>query len=247
MICRKVRFGENIKVLRSKNGITQEQLAEAVHVARQTVSAWEKNVSYPDILMFAKLSSLFAISMDELLYGKVSLQETKLKEELYIEEPLEYIRSIKQKGFYDIIEDDISEFFPIIGFEFSRIMGIALELWEKGYQIVSLYANGFGIYFETDQEAEGFSKVLYYVIEEIVHHEEDKTVVNYTEKAQQRIDEVEIEIIEEMFEQIFGFKSDEMYYWIDEDERLRGYGKSEDECREQALKQGVANYNILHG
>ena len=61
---RKVRFGENIKVLRSKNGITQEQLAEAVHVARQTVSAWEKNVSYPDILMFAKLSSLCAISMD---------------------------------------------------------------------------------------------------------------------------------------------------------------------------------------
>lgn len=126
-------------------------------------------------------------------------------------------------------------------------MGIALELWEKGYQIVSLYANGFGIYFETDQEAEGFSKDLYYVIEEIVHHEEDKTVVNYTEKAQQKIDVVEIEIIEETHERIFGSKSDEMYYWIDEDERVRSFGNSEDECREQALKQEVENYYILHG
>lgn len=37
-----VQFNKNIKILRNKNGLSQEQLAEMIPVARQTVSAWEK-------------------------------------------------------------------------------------------------------------------------------------------------------------------------------------------------------------
>ena len=40
----KIRIGTNIKRLRSDNGITQEQLAEAMNVSCAAVSKWERGV-----------------------------------------------------------------------------------------------------------------------------------------------------------------------------------------------------------
>ena len=37
-----VKFSDNIKILRNKNGLSQEQMAEIFPVSRQTVSAREK-------------------------------------------------------------------------------------------------------------------------------------------------------------------------------------------------------------
>lgn len=39
---------ENLKVLRLKKGMSQEELAVRIHVVRQTVSKWEKGLSVPD-------------------------------------------------------------------------------------------------------------------------------------------------------------------------------------------------------
>lgn len=36
-----IRFGTNLKILRNKNGMTQEQLAEKIYVRRQTIANWE--------------------------------------------------------------------------------------------------------------------------------------------------------------------------------------------------------------
>ena len=40
-------FGENLKTLRKQKGFSQEELAVRLHVVRQTVSKWEKNLSVP--------------------------------------------------------------------------------------------------------------------------------------------------------------------------------------------------------
>ena len=38
-------LGENIRTIRKEQGLFQEELAERIHVVRQTVSKWEKGVS----------------------------------------------------------------------------------------------------------------------------------------------------------------------------------------------------------
>ena len=47
--------------------LTQEQVAEALGISRQTVSNWENDRTYPDILSVIKMSDLYAVSLDHLL------------------------------------------------------------------------------------------------------------------------------------------------------------------------------------
>ena len=41
-------FSDNLQVLRKRNNLTQEQLAEQLEVSRQAVSKWESGQSYPE-------------------------------------------------------------------------------------------------------------------------------------------------------------------------------------------------------
>ena len=46
---------------------TQEQVAERLSVSRQTISNWENEKTYPDIVRVIELSNLYSITLDELL------------------------------------------------------------------------------------------------------------------------------------------------------------------------------------
>ena len=58
---------DNIKRLRQQKGMTQELLAQRLHIVRQTVSKWEKGLSVPDSEMLVQLSEVFEVSVSELL------------------------------------------------------------------------------------------------------------------------------------------------------------------------------------
>lgn len=58
---------ENIKALRKKQHITQEQLAEAVGVNVGAVYKWEQNLSSPDIHTIMELASFFGVLLDALV------------------------------------------------------------------------------------------------------------------------------------------------------------------------------------
>ncbi len=60
-------LGNQIHTLRKKNNISQEQLAEKVGVARQTISKWELGETAPDIKQAQLLAESFNVSLDELL------------------------------------------------------------------------------------------------------------------------------------------------------------------------------------
>ena len=58
---------DNIKKMRQQKGMTQELLAERLHIVRQTVSKWEKGLSVPDAEMLVRLAEVFEVSVTELL------------------------------------------------------------------------------------------------------------------------------------------------------------------------------------
>lgn len=63
-------FGEILATLRKSKGLSQEQLAEKLNVARQTVSKWELGQSTPDMDCLSKLSNFFDVSTDYLIKGE---------------------------------------------------------------------------------------------------------------------------------------------------------------------------------
>ncbi len=73
------QVGARIAALRKARGLTQEQLAERLHVTRQAVSSWETANSYPDVEMLAALSEALEVSIEELIYGTT---REKVTEEL---------------------------------------------------------------------------------------------------------------------------------------------------------------------
>ena len=60
-------FGEKLKKLRLDNNLTQETLAEKIYVTRTAISKWETDKGYPGIDSLKQLSSLFQISLDDLV------------------------------------------------------------------------------------------------------------------------------------------------------------------------------------
>lgn len=60
-------FGENLKNLRKQKGLSQEELAERLHIVRQTVSKWEKGLSVPDADLLIRIAEIFETSVSTLL------------------------------------------------------------------------------------------------------------------------------------------------------------------------------------
>ncbi|MDO4384476.1 MAG: helix-turn-helix transcriptional regulator [Clostridia bacterium] len=68
-------FQENLKALRRKKGMSQEELAARLHVVRQTVSKWEKGLSVPDSDLLIRLAEVFEVSVGELLGERIEAEE----------------------------------------------------------------------------------------------------------------------------------------------------------------------------
>ena len=60
-------FSDNLKALRIRKGLSQQELAAQLHIVRQTVSKWEKGLSMPDAQMLVRLADIFGISVGALL------------------------------------------------------------------------------------------------------------------------------------------------------------------------------------
>lgn len=84
-----VDFGKFVTELRKEKGLTQRQLAEMLNVTDKAVSRWETGKNYPDIETFESLSTVFGISVSELLEGKrlckeelISVSESQVVEQI---------------------------------------------------------------------------------------------------------------------------------------------------------------------
>lgn len=60
-------FNSNLVQLRKMNHMSQEELAEKLHVSRQTLSKWEMGESLPDIEKCRLMAEIFGVSLDDLV------------------------------------------------------------------------------------------------------------------------------------------------------------------------------------
>lgn len=70
------RLGENICRLRTEKRMSQEELAAALAVSRQSVSKWETGASVPDLDKLLRLSEIFDVTLDALVNGPAQPEET---------------------------------------------------------------------------------------------------------------------------------------------------------------------------
>jgi len=63
-------MGTFIKEQRMALGLTQQQLAEQLHVTNKAVSRWETGNAYPDIALLDDLAAALSVSVEELCRGE---------------------------------------------------------------------------------------------------------------------------------------------------------------------------------
>lgn len=64
-------FADRLKGLRKKSGLTQEEAAKKIDIARTTYSGYERGTSEPDFDTLNKLSDLYEVDLNWLLTGEL--------------------------------------------------------------------------------------------------------------------------------------------------------------------------------
>ena len=62
-------FAKQLQSLRKKANLSQEDIAEQLHISRQAVSKWEQGQSAPDVETCLKLCEVLKVSPNQLLLG----------------------------------------------------------------------------------------------------------------------------------------------------------------------------------
>lgn len=63
----KKTVGKNLKLLRTARGISQEELAGSIRIARSTYASYEAGVKIPDLQTLDALSALYDVSFDSMV------------------------------------------------------------------------------------------------------------------------------------------------------------------------------------
>lgn len=95
-----MEIGKKLQTARNQAGFTQEQIAEKINVSRQTISNWENEKSYPDILSIIQLSDIYALSLDELLKGDSQMIEHLVESSDVVKSNKKLIAAIVGNGLF---------------------------------------------------------------------------------------------------------------------------------------------------
>jgi len=63
-------IGEFLQTQRKAHGLTQQEVADRLGISNRTLSAWETDRAYPDILALPELADLYGVTTDEILRGE---------------------------------------------------------------------------------------------------------------------------------------------------------------------------------
>lgn len=111
-----IKQGEYLRKLRIEREFSQEQLAEAMRLSRQSISKWEQGVSTPDIDNFMKPAEFYSVPIESLIKAEKFSQKPESAEENSVEEKPE-----KKKP--------IIFCYPVLVVIIYLLCGILFKLW----------------------------------------------------------------------------------------------------------------------
>lgn len=111
-----IKQGEYLRKLRIERELSQEQLAEAMRLSRQSISKWEQGVSTPDIDNFMKLAEFYSVPIESLIKAEELCRKPEFAEEDSAEEKPE-----KKKP--------IIFCYPVLVVIIYLLCGILFKLW----------------------------------------------------------------------------------------------------------------------
>lgn len=88
----KERFGTFIAQRRRELGLTQRDLAQALHLTDKAVSKWERGLSYPDVTLLEPLAAKLELTVGELMACRLEAAAPEAEKE----EPMETLMTISK-------------------------------------------------------------------------------------------------------------------------------------------------------
>ena len=79
-----MELARQLRAKREERGLSQDEVAKAIFVSRQTISNWETDKTYPDMQSLLLLSQLFDTSIDELVKGDADRQRGFAQDEALV-------------------------------------------------------------------------------------------------------------------------------------------------------------------
>lgn len=77
----KICIGKNIKFLREKNNLNQQELAEILNIPRSTLACWESGIRTPKLEEIVKIAKYFKVNLDIIYIDLENNTEIKNTEE----------------------------------------------------------------------------------------------------------------------------------------------------------------------
>lgn len=61
-------MGMTLKALRVNKGLTQEQLAKELNVTSDTISNWERAITFPNVIQIKSITDFYQVSFDDIIF-----------------------------------------------------------------------------------------------------------------------------------------------------------------------------------
>ena len=71
-------LADNLVILRNIKGLTQEAVAEAIGISRQSYSKWEQGETIPDVDKCDKLAKFYGVTIDSLVNQSDKIENVKI-------------------------------------------------------------------------------------------------------------------------------------------------------------------------
>lgn len=123
-----MNIGNNIKELRKNTNVTQESLAEYLHLSPQAVSKWENGTALPDITLIPTIASFFEVSTDA-LFG-INVETTSQREKAYADKYRELCKNGDVNGRRELMKKALTEFPK--NFEFMNNLARSMFYTDEG-------------------------------------------------------------------------------------------------------------------